>query len=242
MKVSENSLRDLHSLHKRISSLREKIEHGPRQIKARRLFVADKAEAFEKARVEHKSLKVQGNQKEVQSKSLENRIQDLQIKINSAKSNKEYALLVQERDADKTSQSLLEDEILEILFRQDEQEKQIKIAEQELERHNAELAELMETVEGRSEQLVSSLAECEERLQTAESSLPSDMQDIYRRVIKTRGQDALSSVTGQTCRGCYTSITPQMHNELLQNTMVLCKSCGRILYMDQDGVRDALHS
>jgi predicted nucleic acid-binding Zn-ribbon protein len=43
----------------------------------------------------------------------------------------------------------------------------------------------------------------------------------------------MTAVEGQSCAACYTEITAQQYNELKQELFVLCKSCGRILYLPE---------
>ena len=41
----------------------------------------------------------------------------------------------------------------------------------------------------------------------------------------------MSGVQGRTCTACYTEITAQNYNDLLQGNFVICQSCGRMLYL-----------
>jgi predicted nucleic acid-binding Zn-ribbon protein len=52
-------------------------------------------------------------------------------------------------------------------------------------------------------------------------------------VVGSLGADALAAVQNRTCSSCYTEITAQQYNELLQQQVVLCKACGRILYLPE---------
>ena len=42
----------------------------------------------------------------------------------------------------------------------------------------------------------------------------------------------MAPVEDGACHGCYVGVTAQMVNELMNgNTLVFCKTCGRILYL-----------
>jgi predicted nucleic acid-binding Zn-ribbon protein len=42
----------------------------------------------------------------------------------------------------------------------------------------------------------------------------------------------MAPVEDGSCHGCYVGVTHQMINELMNaNTLVFCKTCGRILYL-----------
>jgi predicted nucleic acid-binding Zn-ribbon protein len=46
-----------------------------------------------------------------------------------------------------------------------------------------------------------------------------------------RNDDALAAVTNRTCKGCFTELTNQGYLELSQHKFVLCKACGRMIYL-----------
>jgi hypothetical protein len=231
MSVTTNSLRSLHELHQRISRLKEQLERGPRQLEAKRRHLAQRNEALEKARADLKNAKVKSHEKETERKTFDARINQLQLQINTAKSNKEYSTLMSEKDAAAKSRAVVEDQVLEFLMQEEEKVKEIQIIESEIKRLDQELADLEKSTTQQSSEFGGKLAEAESQLVTVEASLPNDIRDVYRRLLERRGPDALAPASGGTCTGCYTGITPQMQNQLLMNELVLCKSCGRILYL-----------
>ena len=77
------------------------------------------------------------------------------------------------------------------------------------------------------------LSEAEKNRTVCETTLPADIRDAYRRLVDRRGADALALVDNGTCTGCYTGITPQMQNLMLLKELVVCKSCGRFLYLEE---------
>ena len=88
--------------------------------------------------------------------------------------------------------------------------------------------------EGQEERLQRFAADHEQALQAlakAESNLPSDIQHLYDLEVQRRGEDAMAPVENRTCVACYTEITAQMYNDLIRESYVKCKSCGRILYL-----------
>ena len=233
MSVTSNALRELHYLHQKISRLREQIDRGPRLVEAKQKYLAQQAELLEKARADLKTIKVHAHQKETERKALDGRVNQLQLQINTAKSNKEYSTLVSEKEAAVKARQAVEDQILEFLLREEEKTKEIQLAEKEHERAARELSDLERKTQEAGSDLAASLADAESRLLGAETSLPPNMQDAYRRLLRSRGSDSLAQVESGTCTGCYTAITSQMQNQLMLHELVLCKSCGRILYQDE---------
>jgi predicted nucleic acid-binding Zn-ribbon protein len=231
MSVTTNSLRELHELHQRISRLKDQIARGPRQLEAKRKHLTQRNEALEKVKAELKTAKVKSHEKETERKSFDARINQLQTQINTAKSNKEYSTLVSEKDSAAKLRAAVEDLVLEFLVQEEEKAKEIQIIESEIKRLQQELAELENSTAQQGSEFGAKLADAESQLATVEASLPNDVRDVYRRLLDRRGADALAAAAGGTCTGCYTGITPQMQNQLLMNELVVCKSCGRILYL-----------
>ena len=44
----------------------------------------------------------------------------------------------------------------------------------------------------------------------------------------------MAEVEGGSCGGCYQQLTSNMVNEINMGRVVLCKSCGRVLYLPED--------
>jgi predicted nucleic acid-binding Zn-ribbon protein len=66
----------------------------------------------------------------------------------------------------------------------------------------------------------------------AENVIPDIDRDRYRRIIARYGADALAACEDNACRGCFTSIPPQMINNLINGeSLCFCLSCGRLLYI-----------
>ena len=60
----------------------------------------------------------------------------------------------------------------------------------------------------------------------------------YRRnreavLAKSRAADTLAPVEGESCGGCFQTLTPQVQDLLRRDKPVFCKSCGRLLYLPE---------
>jgi predicted nucleic acid-binding Zn-ribbon protein len=237
MAVNVGTLRELHDLHQRVGRLRGQLQRGPRQVEAKRKLLAQRTEALDKAKADLKSLKVKSHEKETERKALDGRVTQLQLQINSAKSNKEYSTLVTERDSVTKVRGTVEDQILEILMKEEEKGQETQALDRDVKRLQQEADDLERTTTEQNADIAAKLSDAEAQLATSESALPNDMRDVYRRLVGRRGADALARAAEGTCTGCYTGITPQMKNQLLLHEIVFCKSCGRMLYLDESEAR-----
>ncbi|MCG8609221.1 MAG: hypothetical protein MI864_01675, partial [Pseudomonadales bacterium] len=112
MAITADVLRELHRIHKQLTDLRDRLDRGPKQIRAADGSVARLNAELEEARETAKRARVQVDEKQLQLRERESRISDLQSKLNSAASNREYQALKEQIAADKQANSVLEDEIL----------------------------------------------------------------------------------------------------------------------------------
>src|SRR5689334_12613941 len=120
MSVTAGALRELHRIHTQLSDLRERLDRGPKQIKAREANVA-KAEAdLTQAKTDVKSAKVSSDQKQLLLRSGESKIEELKVKLNAAQSNREYQAFKDQIAAAEMAGSVLSDEILEAMEKIDE--------------------------------------------------------------------------------------------------------------------------
>ena len=105
--------------------------------------------------------------------------------------------------------------------------------EKALKQAKQEYAEFEKTVSARQADLTGQLNEALGQLKAAEVNVPPNVLAQYQRIVASRGADALAAVRGRTCLACHSEITAQNYNELLQELFVVCKSCGRILYLPE---------
>jgi predicted nucleic acid-binding Zn-ribbon protein len=67
--------------------------------------------------------------------------------------------------------------------------------------------------------------------------IPEEYRVQYRRIVTRYGPDALAECGEGSCLGCFTSLTPQMINDLINGAgLSFCLSCGRLLYRAEEVV------
>lgn len=234
MSLTAAALRELHRLHQQLADLRERIERGPKQIKLRQANVAQAEEKLAAANAEVKAARMLADQKQLQLKTGEAKIADLKSKLNAAQTNREYQALKEQIAAAEMAGSVLADEILEAFEKVDQLKLGIGEVEQTLAKTKEELTKTQQTVKSQEETLLSDRRRVEANLKEAENALPPDFRDAYYRVVKSKAQDAMAQVEGESCGGCYQNLTTNMVNDLLMSRVVFCKVCGRLLYLPED--------
>ncbi len=228
------ALRELHRLHQQLSDLRDRIELGPRQIRARQTAVVQVEERVTRSHGEVKTARMTVDQKQLQLKTGESKIEDLKTKLNAANNNREYQALKEQIAASEMANSVLADEVLEAMEKVDQLKAGAAEVESLLAKTKEELAKVQQSVKSQEESLTADLRRVEENLKEAESRLPADIADLYRRAVKGRGADGMAVVEGESCGGCYQQLTMNMTSDLMMDRVLACKVCGRLLYLPED--------
>lgn len=235
MAATTDSLRELHLLHQRAKALRDRLESGPKTLAARRAALAKRRDEVEKARKAVQDLKLGVKKAEHALQAAESKIEDLTVKLNQAKKNDEYKAIQNQIAHDKAAKSKHEDEILAGYEKIEAQAVSLAAVEKEAEAFAGEAEKLEADLEAQAVGWKTQLAELEAGIVEAERAIPPAQREQYRRIVRRFGADALAAVEGGACLGCYTTITPQMVNELINHeALTFCKSCGRLLYRGEE--------
>lgn len=234
MAVTADLLRELHRMHQQLADLQERLQRGPRAIKAREAAVAKVEAALAQAQADLKAARMAADQKQLNLRTSEEKIKQLRAKLMAANSNREYQALQEQINADIMANSVLSDEILETLEKIEELKKTVQTAEAEVARVKEDLAKARAQVTEQLQSLQVEVTRVEVDLKTAEEALPADVKPEYSRAVRGRGCDGMAEVEANACGGCFQSLTPNVQSELRMGRLVFCKTCGRILYLPED--------
>ncbi len=173
------------------------------------------------------------DQKQLQLKTSEDKVKDLRRKLNAATSNREYQLLLEQIAADEMANSVLADEILELLEKSDKFQKTVADAEAAMAAAQRKTEEVRAAVAKVEPSLRDDIARLEAELRQSEATLPKDVRDLYNRIVRQKGEDALAVIENQCCGGCNQQIPLNYCNLVMLGQPVACKTCGRLLYLPE---------
>jgi predicted nucleic acid-binding Zn-ribbon protein len=230
MSVSPVLLRTLHRILGQLAELNGRLERGPRQIRIREANVAQLDQALAAAIDASKKTKLAADQKQLELRSSELKIQDLKGKLNMASSNKEFHALQEQIAACEMAGSVLADEILEGFEKADELDEAVVVARKKLEANQTDLARCRDEIAAEAEGIRRDITRLQAELEATEGELPKDFRVDYQRVVRSKGADALAVVEQGVCQGCGQQITLNRQNQLMLSEPVCCTACGRILY------------
>jgi predicted nucleic acid-binding Zn-ribbon protein len=230
MSAATAGLKRLHELHIRLQDINKQLEHGPRQVKARQQILSKKQAEADAIKAELKQTRMLADQKNLQLKTNEGKIEQLRAKLNQATSNREFDIIKSQIDADTMANSVLEDEILEVLEKVDQHQQKIKQIEEDAAQTAADVRRVAQEVEATAPKLRSQADELQVALVEAEKILPSTAIAMYRRLVQAHGAGALATVENSACTACFEILTANYLVELNTGKFLFCRSCGRLLY------------
>lgn len=235
IEISADLLQRLHRIYRQRNDIQGQIDRCPRQIAAGETQVQKCRQAVIDAIDAAKRTKLAADQKQLQLKEREDRLDTLQGKLNAASSNREYDSFKEQIAADKQANSVLSDEILELLERIDQLEIDRMTREADVVQRVAEHETMVTTVSERLVSLTNDLALVEAERAEAEALVPTGAKQEYDRLVAARGEDALAPVDGDTCGGCYQMLTTQIINRIRLSHLVRCPACNAFLYTKKTG-------
>jgi predicted nucleic acid-binding Zn-ribbon protein len=225
-------LKQLHHLRRLEAELQAKIEQAPRQLTIQQKRLANQEEAFAKAQEHLKTLAVTIREKEGSVKATQTQVKKYEKQLEESANKKEYDTLKAEIASEKAIIAKLEDEILALMTETEEKTANLPDVEKTTQKARADYAQFEKDLQERLQRFESEKTRALEEMKTAEGTLPEDVGVQYKRLIAAKGMDTLAGVQGKTCSACYTEITSQMLSELKREITMLCKNCGRMLYLD----------
>ena len=173
------------------------------------------------------------DQKSLQLKTNEAKITELKVKLNQATSNREFDIIKSQIDADTMANSVLEDEILEALEKIDQMQATIGQAQAEYDAQQKDAERLTGEIAAAEPDLKRQAEALSRSLKTAESVLPGNVMETYRRLVQaTWRMCALAVVANKACSACNEILSQQQQVQVRSSQFVFCRSCGRILYRD----------
>ena len=234
MTATAEILRDLHLLHQRAKALRDRLASAPRTLAGRQTALTTRQADVEKARKALQDAKVQLKKNEHVLQAQQAKIDDLKAKLNQVKKNEEYKALQNQIAHDKAAMSKTEDEILQGYELIETQGVALAKLEAEVKSFTHDVAAIQNEIESQASTYKAQLQKLETAIIEAEISIPEQERERYSRTVRQFGADALAACENGACLGCFTSVTTQMLNHLINgDQLMFCKSCGRLLYLEE---------
>jgi uncharacterized protein len=222
---------EIHRLRGYARDLENSLESGPRRIKAQQTAVAKAEEELRQAQETVKKMKVAVHDRETSIKACQEQIKKYEKQLSDITSKKEYDALRVEIGNVREKIKSLEDEALTAMLEVDDKSALVPAFEEKVKKAKADFKEFEREFESKVATWTAERAKALKEIEEQERQLPPDISVQYERVVKAMGADSMASVEGRNCTACYTEITAQLYHNLLMKQVVLCRACGRYLYL-----------
>lgn len=132
--------------------------------------------------------------------------------------------------ADLQANSVLEDEILELLERLDAVNAEVVQAKANHQKAKDETTAMRDKVKLELSELKAEKSRVAGELAEGEKSLPGAMMEDYRRLVRLKGENSFAVSMADTCDNCNQRLTTQTVSDLMLKKLVYCPGCGAVLY------------
>jgi predicted nucleic acid-binding Zn-ribbon protein len=232
--VSLDVLRTIHRIHKQLTDLKDRRDRGPRQVRAGEANIKQREQDAEKLREELKTMRKNIDQKQLLMKSNEQKLKELDTKLNQAASNREYQILKDQIAADKMANSVLEDEIIELMEQTDAFQPKIAEADGLLKTTREKVVAARQAVEAQAASIQADIVRLEAELKQCEAGLPAEIRETYLRLVEKKGEEALAEVVDGACGGCCQQVPVNVQANIRMQQPSFCRTCGRLLYVAEE--------
>jgi uncharacterized protein len=230
MSSATGGLKELHQVHLDLDACHKQLENGPRRIAAHEKLIARKQAEINAQKARITELQKTADQKNLQFRTNEQQVADTTAKLNQAKSNKEFDIFKGQIEANEKANSGLEDEYLELLEKVDAEKTRLVDLNSDLKNAEANLQKTKAEFSTLEPQVKIQATELEAELRETEKCIPTKMMEMYRRLVGAHGPSSLAPLDANACSECFVELSPQNIVEVRSAKIVVCKSCGRILY------------
>lgn len=229
------ALRKVDALEAKAGKLRRELAEIPTELAKHKEAARKLAARVGTVHEEQKKLHREIDKLALDVRDNEDHVKKYQVQQNTAKTNDEYAALKKQIETLRKANGALEDKQLALYEKLDALKAEEKAAKEALAGGEQKLKDEEAAVAGEMAGVEKDLAAIVAERQVAEKSVGSGTLDRYRRILEKTGNRALAPVRGRTCQGCSMEIPSNDVAMLLgAKEIVLCKSCSRILYLEDN--------
>jgi predicted nucleic acid-binding Zn-ribbon protein len=229
---------ELNTYRTKEQSLRRKVRQAERLFSKAESACAAQQEAVQRCQMEI-------DQADLDINSREESMNKHRQALNAAKSNKEYAAILTALNTEKADTAKFESRVLELMAQKEKLISESKGFEDEKTKMTARIERAQKELDKYLASTHDTVANLEADRTVAAEKLPVSAIDTFDRVAARHDGDAMAetvrvSSRGEEhiCSGCNMSIPLEHVNRLRSlDEILVCSSCGRILYVDTVGVQ-----
>jgi predicted nucleic acid-binding Zn-ribbon protein len=215
----------------KISDINKQISLAPSSIKQKNIILEDKKAELSEGKKKYVDLVSLKKQKESLLADKEKAIEKYSMELNTVKSNDTYKALLLEIERAKADKSILEDELLVLMEKVDEESAKIKAAENEFQEFEENIKKEITDIKNNANKLKEEAIALENKREDHKLKVSKSVLSHYERLKEGRDGRGMAIVDGESCSGCGMVLRTQLINQALKGQeLVFCDNCSRILF------------
>ena len=185
---------------------------------------------------ELKETSVSINSNETLVESTSEKINTLKDKLidGSISTNKEYDAMMETIDFEKKLLSEKENELIKLMSKKEELEKEIEVDTAALDGIITELNSKKDALNTKMEEVAEEKNALESERQTVAKNIDQDTMSKYSEIYEARKGLVAVEILDGSCEGCGAMVPPQLVNEALSQKIVYCGNCSRFLFKSEN--------
>lgn len=227
------ALKALHSLLQQLARAEAGLSEGPRRIVLAEKQIAQTEQQIEQQKQAIRDARKSADEQNLRLKSKEAEILKLQGQLNTATSNKEYDIIKGQISAATASRGEIEEQGLMALEAVDAANAALKSCEADLQARRKALQTVRADFESSKPVLEKEIQQLQQQIAAAEEIIPGSDRDNWKRLRGAHGANCMAVVEDEFCTACDQKAIAQDLVRIRTGTIVFCRDCGRVLYLDR---------
>jgi len=223
----------LQAIDSQIYKLKDEKEKKPQDFARLEAEFKEKNIGVKNAEDKFTAVQLKKKEKEGALSGKEEQIKKLQAQLSQLKTNKEYSAMQHEINGYKADKSLVEDEILMLMYDIDKAKIEIANEKSFILQEEAKLKEQQKLVKIQLEEIEKKLQELVTARQQMLPQVNANLLNKYERILSGKNGLAIVPVSQDACQGCHMNLPPQVINQIrMKHEFMICENCTRFLYIN----------
>lgn len=216
--------KSLKSIEKELRAIPVEVEHEQKRLSQDETACESAKNTFQEKQVEANGLRTE---RRVRADTVEK----LKTQMFETKKNEEYEALGKEVEKYQEIVDDYETQELELLESCDALKESFEKATAALEKRKVMVAENVSTLKEKARTLMARFKEAKAERENAIDGVDAQALQLYERIWKSKGDEALSVLHGEVCSGCGTKLVAStVAGVRAAKQLTQCENCSRILY------------
>jgi len=231
----------LQEVENRLRAVRTRLERCRKRVLLQENLLRTLHNEFEAKKEEIKLTRMQADRLELELKNRDAQIVRLRAALNTAKSNREYSVILTELNTAKADNSKVESQILDLMKNVETDDAQCKEVQARIDEQSKRVEEVRKESESVAAECEKEMAKIQRQWEQTAQGVSHEALTVFKRVADSYDGQALATIEQRdshaeaySCGGCNMALTAETVNQLMSHDDIIrCGSCTRILVLQE---------